>query len=228
MINKILSACDFKILTQFSPSLVSDVIQTCCLLSLARSTSCLQGWCHTASWILRGHSHGFTCWILQECQAHTQAQVQVCDHAFVWLHVHSGGQGHVYVWVHAMLFLRSMSVSEPMPIPLPPASHLCPHLSLCPCPCPLGGGGRQRQRQRRGGSDMNSPSPQVLHCSPHELGAAERLLLGFSALDYTSRLQFPGCIVGPCMHLCITCSCSAFLLIMDSVFKDSLMHTQII
>lgn len=137
MINKILSACDFKILTQFLPSLVSDVIQTCCLLSLARSTSCLQGWCHTASWILRGHSHGFTCWILQECQAHTQAQVQVCDHAFVWLHVHSGGQGHVYVWVHAMLFLRSMSVSEPMPIPLPPASHLCPHLSLCPCP--LGG-----------------------------------------------------------------------------------------
>lgn len=137
MINKILSACDFKILTQFSPCLVSDVIQTCCLLSLARSTSCLQGWCHTASWILRGYSHGFTCWILQECQAHTQAQVQVCDHAFVWLHVHSGGQGHVYVWVHAMLFLRSMSVSEPMPIPLPETDIAAPSITPMPTPEPV-------------------------------------------------------------------------------------------
>lgn len=76
-----------------------------------------------------------------------------------------------------------------------------------------------------GGAVMNSPSLRVLLCVPRELGTAKRLLPGSSALDYMSGFQFLECTMGPCQF--ITHSCSAFLLITDSIYKDSLMHTQI-
>lgn len=46
---------------------------------------------------------------------------------------------------------------------------------------------------------------------------------GFTAPNYMSQLQFPGCTICLCMHMLIKNSCSTFWLITDSVYKDS--HT---